>query len=217
MSHDTFSALLDGECSAEELNAMLDAFEQSAEARAKWSRMCAVREVLHGGQPQVKVDVVANVMAAIAGESLAETAAVATPSPSRHDKVVMLRPRRSATGWRQPLVGLAAAASVAGAVAIGVNSLLSHPVEGGTSGNVVALARTPAGGALTPVVARADNDTQETGWGQLDAESARQLSGYMLEHSNYRAEQGMGGSLSYARMAVRPVDYRPATPAAGAR
>ncbi len=48
----------------------------------------------------------------------------------------------------------------------------------------------------------------ETRWSQLDADTARQLNEYMMEHSNMRAEQGVGGALSYPRMMVRTAEYR---------
>jgi hypothetical protein len=125
---------------------------------------------------------------------------------------VQLPVRRAARSrWQQPLVGLAAAASIAGALVIGGNTLLSQPASSSQSAQVAAVGN----GALTPVSTRetdvASAEPQETRWGQLDADSARQLNDYMMEHSNYRAEQGMGGSLSYARMAVRTADYRPAS------
>ena len=49
----------------------------------------------------------------------------------------------------------------------------------------------------------------DTSVAQLDGEAARQLNDYMIEHANSRADAGMGGSLSYARM-VTTVGYRPA-------
>lgn len=211
MSHETFSALMDGECSASEIDAILAEFEASEEARETWSRMCQVRDVLGGCRIDDAGDqLVANVMAAVLAER-AEPVALAPVLAAPSPKVVPLPVRTAARrSWQQPLIGLAAAASIAGAVVIGGNSLLSQPA----GGRALAAADPGRASGLVPVSARtevAGAEPAETRWAQLDSDSARQLNDYMMEHSNYRAEQGMGGSLSYARMTVRTADYRPAS------
>jgi hypothetical protein len=61
---------------------------------------------------------------------------------------------------------------------------------------------------LVQVSTAAVDEPVETRWSQLDADTARQLGEYMMEHSNMRAEQGMGGALSYPRMTLHTAEYR---------
>ncbi len=212
MSEELLSALLDGECSPTEAEAALAAIARSPELKARWSRMCLTRDALAGvSVAKPSFDFAASVMAAIA----AETPAVATESP----KVVpMRRPapvarpvaepaaRPAARGRRwQPMAGLAAAASIAAVAVFGGLNLLSTPIDGGAvqvagSDNVdnADIVRISADGGISGAQDR------------LSPDAYRQLNDYMMEHSNSRAEAGMGGSLSYARIAVRSADYRPA-------
>jgi negative regulator of sigma E activity len=245
MAQENLSALMDGECSEAELDAILAEFESSAEVRQRWSRMCAVRDALSDSRIAAPaLDICGSVMAAIAAEpieSVARTAvtsaiqpAIAIPAAANDvqsnpgaSKVVPF-PSRPAAAARnrlfQPLVGLAAAASIAGALVLGGNTLLSRPFNssiegsGGGSPDTAANDRSSSDVAIAQkagLASVASNsqlaESTETRWGQLNSEAASQLNGYMMEHSNYRAEQGMGGSLSYARMAVRTADYRPAS------
>ncbi len=208
MSQETLSALMDGECSAAELDAILTEFESSADTRERWSRMCLTRDALAGTSTKTaNKDICSNVMAAI----LAEPMVAAEPQSSTVVQLPILRATRSR--WQQPLIGLAAAASIAGAVVLGGNSLLSQQVDGTASTTAANDSDGPAATQRASIRTTdvASGEPIETRWGQLDNESARQLSDLMMEHSNYRAEQGMGGSLSYARMAVRTADYRPAS------
>jgi hypothetical protein len=118
----------------------------------------------------------------------------------RHARVVPLRVR--ARRW-QPLLGLAAAASIAAVAMVGTRQWIDRAPG---SGAVTAKAQPPA--AVTVVSARtpatmpaaAPADPDELRWSQLDADTSGQLNEFVLEHSNLRAGQGMGGSLSYARM-----------------
>lgn len=218
MSEELLSALLDGECTPAETEAALAAIERSPALKARWSRMCLTRDALAGvAVAKPSFDFAAGVMAAIASEAQTEAnprvvplrrpAVVAQPAPA-------LQPQRVATRRRwQPITGLAAAASIAAVALVGGRALLNAPIDGG--------AGAPAASQLTasvnPDIVRVSADGQISGaagqdsrWTQLDNETARQLNDYLLEHSNSRADAGMGGSLGYARLAVRTADYRPA-------
>ncbi len=231
MSEELLSALLDGECTPAEAEAALAAIERSPALKARWSRMCLTRDALAGVSiAQPSFDFAAGVMAAIASEAAAE--AKPESHPKANPKVVPLRrpavvaqpapivpPQRVAARRRrwQPITGLAAAASIAAVAVVGGRALLNTPVDSGLAATTVTQ---PAVLAANPDIVRisadgeisgaASQDAGSTRWTQLDSATARQLNDYLLEHSNSRADAGMGGSLGYARLAVRTADYRPA-------
>lgn len=221
MSEEMLSALLDGECTPAEVEALLAEIDRSPALKARWSRMCLTRDALAGTairrQP---VDLTASIMAAL--DDVADVAA----SP----KVVPLRPRvaapapaaaaapdRRATARslrRSRFAGLAVAASITAVVAIGGRNLIATPVDGGVAAANAVVAAVPAvDPGLIKVSASGEisgaADGVATHWAQVDDETASQLNDYLLEH-NTRAGTGMGGSLGYARIAARTVDYRPA-------
>ncbi|WP_028080742.1 sigma-E factor negative regulatory protein [Solimonas soli] len=183
MSQESLSALLDGECSDQELDALLEALDRSPELMGSWSRLHAAREARAGLRVR-RLDITAAVMARLDEAPDAPRA-----------KVVELASRRKPLAWR-PLAGLAAAASVAAvAVTLGFN-FGTVPAAGN---GPVETASAPAA-ALQPVALSAANDAG--GNAQIDDD----LRNYMIEHSNTLAERGVGGALSYARFAARTAD-----------
>jgi sigma-E factor negative regulatory protein RseA len=200
MSEDLLSALLDGECTPDEVKRLLDQAEASPELGRRWSRMCAARDAMAGTRVrQPAPDFCAGVMAAIAAPAPAAAKSVVTPIRAR-PAVQPVRRRRSAR-W-QPWAGMAVAASVATMAVLGAHSWLQQ----GPGPLSVAANSRPATGTATPVAAA---EPAEIPWGKLDAAAARQLNDLVLEHSSMRADQGMVGPLNYARMAVRTADYQP--------
>lgn len=224
MSEELLSALLDGECTPVEVERLLQQLDGSPALKQRWTRMCVTREAVENTRIRaVSPDFCAGVMAAIQREE-------ATAEPVRSPKVVALQPRRpvvaaSRSRW-QPMAGLAAAASIAAVVTVGGYRVLSQPV-GGAPATVASAGPSATGSAGVQPVAYAVAPQQqaklvqvsntsggsadepvETRWSQLDADTASQLSEYMMEHSNMRAEQGVGGALSYPRMMVRTAEYR---------
>lgn len=180
MSQESLSALLDGECSDQELDALLEALDRSPELMASWSRLNIAREA-RAGQQVRRIDITAAVMAGLDQ----------APDEPR-DKVVELASRRKPLRWR-PLAGLAAAASVAAvAVTLGLNFGTVQPGGSATLETVAV----PVDGLQT-VALTAANDAD--GDGQIDDD----LRNYLIEHSNTLAERGVGGALSYARVAAR--------------
>ena len=227
-SDELLSALLDGECTPGELKSLLDVAGKGPALEQRWSRMCLVREAMEGTRVrQAAPDFCAGVMAAIAAEA----------APGKAPKVVELssarRPApRSAVGepaaavrarrW-QPLAGLATAASLAAVVAVGGYRVLNQPGVGLAAGQSAGSSSATQTAATTTAVAPQNVAVSSqqaallpvsatvghwSGSG-LDAATARQLDEYLLEHSNMRAAQGMGGALAYPRMAVRTAEYRP--------
>jgi negative regulator of sigma E activity len=224
------SALLDGECSAAELDRLMAELERDPQLQRRWSRMCRVREAMQDTRVDLaSEDFCAGVMAAVQQDRIGgDRTEIAS---DRTDKVVSLPAGRSRDGnvsrWRsQPWFGVAAAASIAVLVLAGGHRWLvsPQPAAGSASAalNLAAAAPVSASGlqrvrlsvgsgqgALVRPVAATAGEPVEMRWSQLDADSARQLDEYMLEHGNLRAEQGMGAStLIYPRMAVHTAEYR---------
>ena len=111
MSQETLSALLDGECSPEELDRLLDQLDRSPEMKQAYSRLCLSREAQEGTRiAREQACICAGVMAGLDE----------APLPAS-DKLVDLdsrRPnRRAALARWKPVAGFAAAASF-GAVAM---------------------------------------------------------------------------------------------------
>ncbi len=222
MSEELLSALLDGECTPAEAEAVLAAIERSPALKARWSRMCLTRDALAGvAVVKPSFDFAAGVMAAIASEAQTEAPFEVNPRvvPLRRPAVVaqpapVVQPQRVAARRRwQPITGLAAAASIAAVALVGGRALLNTPIDGGA----IAPGASQVTASANPNIVKVSADGeiigaagQDSRWAQLDKETARQLNDYLLEHSNSRADAGMGGSLGYARLAVRTADYRPA-------
>ncbi len=188
MSQETLSALLDGECSPEELDALLDALETSPQLKSQWSRLCSAQDARAGVRlkPLGSDDFCAAVMAGIAAEPAPQRSHTVVPLPVRNKRVLP---------WRR-LAGLALAASVA-AVAVTLGFNFGKVGDTGTSGE----AQIVDGGALQTVAM--ENP------GAVDDD----LRNYLLEHSNTLADRGVGGALSYARFAARTGDAAFAQPA----
>lgn len=216
MSEEMLSALLDGECSPDEVAALLAEIDRSPALKARWQRLCATRDALAGvairRQP---LDLLAGVMAALDAE----------PDTAVHPNVV---PMRSTAGAAAPVpaaaqrslrrsrfAGLAVAASITAVVAIGGRSLLESPLETRLPAPAETAAAVPVRAAdlvrvsaSGEIIGTLDNEPVASHWTQVDDETARRLNGYLLEH-NSRTGSGMGGALGYARIAVRTADFRP--------
>lgn len=209
MSDELLSALMDGQCTAEEVDAALAALEESPALKVRWTRMALTREALAGTRVRKATpDFALDVMAAIdADEARGDTSTPVKVVPLRPVAAPAAKPLRMRRRW-QPAVGLAAAASITAAVVLVGGRLLSHPVGAAPAALQAQAEVVPAD--LVATVASNGADVGETRWTNIDADAARQLNDYLMEHSNSRSEAGMGGSLSYARLAVRTADYRQA-------
>ena len=225
MSEELLSALLDGECTPGEIKRLLTQLEDVPALQQHWTRMCLVREASESTRVRkASVDFCAGVMAAIERDPVA--------APVQPQKVVPLSSRRPAVAapvrvsrW-QPFAGLAAAASIAAIATVGgyrwINQPVGAPVAVASAAQVsgdVASAQpadfvpaAPQAKLMQVSATSAKDEPVETRWSQLDADTARQLNEYMMEHSNMRAEQGVGGALSYPRMMLRTAEYRTGEP-----
>lgn len=178
MSQEHLSALLDGECSDHDLDRLLDEMERNPALKDDWSRMCRNRELAAGTRIKAELPCICTGVM-----SSLDT----QPQASAHPKVVELASRRQNPVWK-PLVGLAVAASVAViALLAGLNFTSSGTAPGIEATQPQTYSQQVA--SSQPVV---DED----------------LDNYLIEHNNSLAEQGMGGTLRYARFAAHTAAYR---------
>lgn len=204
MSHEKLSALLDGECSAEELDRLLEDIEQSPELKAQWSRLCLARDSMEG--TQVRKDqpcICAGVMAGLDK----------TPAELVKPNVVELRRPRSMI--LKQVAGWAVAASVAVvAMLVGVNSGHQDAATGfnaATVPNSLPLTEPISYPVVVPQQARnlqsvaLRTSPEQQQWQDTGSE----LDNYLIEHNTSLANQGMGmgGTLRAARFAAHSATY----------
>lgn len=197
MAHESLSALLDGECSAEELERLLDEMDRDPALKTAWSRMCQAREAQEGTrigkeQPCICSDVMARLDALVVAGSPKVVPMTAPP------------PVRKRFDWK-PWSGWAVAASVA-MVAVALNvggDKTGLPGEAGPG--LMPQVTSPVSMPL-PTARPRNLQTVSLDPDQQAAED--DLRGYLIEHSNALADRGMGGTLSYARFAAHTADLR---------
>lgn len=112
-------------------------------------------------------------------------------------------------GWLRPVAGLAIAASVA------LATVVLWPMSG-TPGSApsttVPLASSDNAG--TGVQFASDGGAERriadpegpTSWGQVDPRMQQRLNGYLVNHSEYAATDGLGGFVNYGRIASQDDD-----------
>lgn len=200
MVMDSLSALLDGECSAEETDRLLGEIERSPELARQWSRMCLARDARAGvsvplHQPCICDAVMSRLDPAPAAAD-AKVVDLAVHKASRSG-----RQRFTGTAAWKPLIGFAAAASV-GAAAVFLLQPQSGTVDPTPSNGI------PAAGTLAHWNrgdARAVQPVAVAG----DEAHAQMLREYLMDHSSAVAGEGLGSTLRYARFAAHTADYRP--------
>jgi len=209
MSYEKLSALLDGECNAEELDRLLADFEQSPELKAQWSRMCLAREGVEGTRIRKNQPcIVAGVMAGL------DKAPVELAKPN----VVELRRPRSMIV--KQVAGWAVAASVATvAMLVGVNTGGHQEPRADFTASTVQNTLPVTEPVSYPVVVprqarnlqsvslRTTAPTAEQQW----QDAGDDLDNYLIEHNTSLAGQGMGmgGTLRAARFAAHSATYHP--------
>ena len=204
MSQETLSALLDGECTPEELDRLLDQMDRSPDLKSAYSRLCLSREAREGTR-------IASEQACICAGVMAGLDEAPLPASDKLVDLDSRRPSRRAVLARwKPVAGFAAAASF-GAVAMLVTlpqtALVAQHGE-------AAPGFSPA--AVTAPVSLPLPSARPQGLRAVSASAAEiqqmqedDLSNYLIEHSNTAASRGMGGTLSYARFAAHNAVYRP--------
>ena len=171
------SALVDGETERFETRRIVDSLLENPELRERWARYHLIGEAVRQEQPMLAdASFSARVM-----ERIQEEAA---------EQMV---PERQGRRWVRPVLGLAMAASVAGAMVIGLQSVLG-PGGVGSHG----LQQAPMEASVTAAAPASDPGYHVAN--QL--ESYMQMNSYLLSHVEQSGAQGV---MPYARM----VGYAP--------
>lgn len=193
MAHEPLSALLDGECSAAELDRLLEEMERAPDLKRSYSRQVMAREAAEGTHiSRGQACICAGVMARLADEPMTEVSA----------KVTDLDSRRRWVSFKS-LGGLAAAASVA-AVAVLVAMPALEQERESAAGSFMPEVSAPANFApVSAPMTRRSRDLRAVAYTPEQAEQNDELNGFILQHSNSSAEQGVGGTLRYARFAAQ--------------
>lgn len=182
MNDESLSALLDGECSPSELDTVLQDLERNPESRRRLSRQILAREARRGvAVRKADLDFADRVMAGLD----------ALPAEAASAKVVSMAPRSGAGFPWRPALGLAAAAAF-GAVAVLVLRPAATPVP----------ETAPTVAAVSPAVESEAAAPEQADWSSLDEQKRQQLRNYLIAYSQSRAQQGMSGTLGYARYAA---------------
>jgi len=193
MSEETLSALLDGECSPQELDRLLDQLDRTPDLKQAYSRLCLARDAAEG--TRIRKDqpcICAGVMAGLDEAPLPVS-----------DKVADLDSRRVRAPLWKPLAGFAVAASI-GAAAVLI--ALPEVRSGGSAGGGNSFVPQVSSPVSLPIPVSRSRHLQLVSAPAADEED---LSSYLIEHSNAAAGRGMGGTLSYARFAAHNAVYRP--------
>ncbi|QHS09835.1 sigma-E factor negative regulatory protein [Sinimarinibacterium sp. NLF-5-8] len=187
MTEDALSALLDGECTPEELDRLLDALEHSDTLKQTWSRMCLGRDLLGGVQVRAQQPCIC--------EGVMSRLQPREDEQRAHPTVVPLtRAPRQGMRWKPA----AAWAMAAGMAAVAVMVAIPDPDH---SADLMTLAAAPAADeASAPGVAVASISPE-----QRRAAAQEELRQYLIEHSSTLADRGMGATMSYARVAAHSV------------
>jgi negative regulator of sigma E activity len=208
MSYEKLSALLDGECNAEELDQLLADLDRSAELKAQWSRLCLTRDTMEGIHIRKnQACICSGVMAGLDK----------TPAELAKPNVVELRRPRAMIV--KQVAGWAVAASVATvAMLVGVNSGHDHSANAGLTATAVPSIEAPVTQQVSyPVVPRQGRNLQSVALHSGSAgeqqwqDAGDDLDNYLIEHNSSIAEQGMGmgGTLRVARFAAHSATYHP--------
>jgi negative regulator of sigma E activity len=225
MAHESLSALLDGECSAEELDRLLDELEHKPELKRSWSRLVQARDAREGVRLAAELPCIcAGVMARLDAQPEPLGANVVELSPRRQPTVVVppaavpvAAPTPAAAfaattpaarfNW-QPLTGWAVAASIA-VVALVLNFSGTQDVQRELNPGVAAMPQVTAPVSNSNTVRR-PRYLQTVAATPEDLQAADDdLRNYLIEHSNSLADRGMGGALSYARFAAHTAEFVP--------
>lgn len=202
-----FSALLDGELSADEIDTLLVALDEGAggaEVTARWGAIGASMR----GQRASATSILEGVRAVTDAEP---------HQPRVADFAAAKARRRMPAQWKLPATGLAAAASLALAVVLLPSAIEERgpitPAADATGGAALAQSETAPAPLERRQEAREVALPPQLAAGRAAAgEREEMLNTYFIEYAGYRTAQGIGGPLGYARYAAHNADMRSAQP-----
>lgn len=185
MNEDTVSALLDGEATPEQIEALLAGDDFDDQAR-RLARHAAIGQLMRGAQTLAAADFCDRVMAACTASAPVDPAvASATRGQTR-------RRRR----WSMATAG-AALAAAAGVAAVMVVPQWSGQRAEPSMGQVASLAAAPS----EPAVAARTVPVRSSPAREVRTAQPR-LASYVISYSNARSVGSVSGPLGYARLAA---------------
>lgn len=201
MLKDSLSALMDGECSASELDRLLDELDRSPDLGQQWSRLCLAREASEGVRVVAgQACICASVMNQL-DQAPPEAAQVKVVHLKDHRRAGHAEPARRLSVWK-PAFAFAAAASVGAAAVL---LLQPSPQAGLPSASGGAGLASANDGSLGWV--RGSSPAPRYVSSEERAHS-QMLSEYAMDHSGAAATEGVGGALRYLRFVAHTAEYR---------
>jgi len=188
------SALMDGETESHEFDALVKSLckRESEEDQARWERYHLISDVLNKNLPDnPQHNLSARVSAAL------------------EDEPTVLAPRRFSINWKRysrPLVGAAIAASVATFSIVGLRVILPEM----TTVNALATSAPAAPQLQAEDFTTVSESTNIKPPLQLDDKATR-LNGYMVNHSEFAAPNGMQALPPYMRVVGQQFEQSQAT------
>lgn len=194
---ETLSALFDGEASEFETRRLLTELDDNA--RLQWQRYQFIRDAAHNAvsEAHFSIDISANVAAQIANETI--------------EMPVTNKQQSSKETWFKPIIGFAAAASIAFVTVLGVQNLqlVNQPLSTGfvANGNVSAsqlpmasnLGLNQVSGTSSVLLARELSQELES----IDAQKVRdeeRLQYYLQQHAQHASFNNSRGLLPMVRL-----------------
>lgn len=192
------SALIDGELSSAENNTLLSSLKDNPELKATWGRYHLISDALRGEQIQVEVFNIAERVRARIDD---EPAIISIP---KSRDVTHSSEKDNGVHWLKPAVGVALAASVAGAVIMVMPDFSTNPGQiqpmQVADSNTTTVAPQPMQlvASISPVT-RTYSQSSGTRWKNLaQPEIESKLNRYLVDHNELASPSGMTGVLPYA-------------------
>lgn len=174
------SALMDGELSAEEIEAVLQAFNTEEQVRRQWANYHLIHDSLQGHLPAVSLyNLASQVSRALENEP---------PLPAEQHPIIDITPRLRHR-WKYA-TGLTLAASLSAIAVLGIQTLTSEPAIPETQ--LAATPPAPLGASIVPVA-----EGSSPRWARLEPEVEKRLNSYLVNHTEYI---DMPGMIRYGRI-----------------
>lgn len=184
--NEQLSALMDGELSVEEIEAVLQAFNTEERVRRQWTNYHLIHDSLQGHLPTVSLyNLASQVSRALENEP---------PLPVEQHPVIDIT-QRLRHRWKYA-TGLTLAASLSAITVLGIQTLTSEPAipESRLATTLPAsLGANVANAANVVPVAEVSNPR----WARLEPEVEKRLNSYLVNHTEYI---DMPGMIRYGRI-----------------
>lgn len=181
--NEQLSALMDGELSVEEIEAVLQAFNTEEQVRRQWANYHLIHDSLQGHLPAVSLcNLAGQVSRALENEP---------PLPAEQHPIIDIT-QRLRHRWKYA-TGLTLAASLSAITVLGIQTLTSEPAIPESQLATTLPASLDANDAnVVPVV-----EGNSPRWARLEPEVEKRLNSYLVNHTEYI---DMPGMIRYGRI-----------------